>query len=283
MIAAAARIGTNGEDAHMPRHIPTLVATTAIALLIPVGVLASETPAPSAPAASPATSSLPVEGMRWHLREYRAEDGGMAGASDGAWIRLDGGALTGSTGCNDLSGSYTLEDDTLTFTGIAPTEASCLDGDLVGQEMAVLARLPEVTSFAFQTARGLDATELALIDAADGNHLLFRSIQGQTWTPMYDGSEPMPDAPVTVRFETGMATGQGPCDTFSGQFTQDDLSIAIGPLTTAGSSCPDAELEAELLADLQLARSYMLEAGDLVLIDEQGAPIRTYTVVHTGF
>jgi heat shock protein HslJ len=262
-----------------------LLATAAIPfLLLPAAVLADETPAPSAPGSSPrAATTLPVEGMRWHLREYTAEDGGKAGASDGTWIRLDGGVLTGSTGCNDLAGSYTLDGGSLTFGAITPTEASCLDGDLVGQEMAILGRLPDVTSFAFQPARGRDAIDLMLLDATGGAHLDLMSIQGQTWVPTYSGDEPMPEGYVTIRFEDGTASGQGPCNTFSGPFAQDDLSIAIGPLETTRASCPDLELETELLTELQLARSYDLHFGDLVLLDEQEEPIRTYAVARTGY
>ena len=269
----------------MRRHIPTLIATAAIALLIPAAAVADETPAPSMPASSPdPTVTLPLEGMRWHLRQYRAEDGEMAGASDEAWIRLDGGALTGSTGCNDLSGSYTLDGDTLTFSGITPTEASCLDGDLVAQEMAVLARLPQVVSYAFRTARGRDATNLVLVDAAEGGHLTFKTLQGRTWNPGYDGVEPMPEGYVRIRFENGMAFGQGPCNSFSGPFTQDDLSLSVGPLVTTHGACRDRELrlEQKLLGELQDARSYGFESGSLVLYDEQGGAIRTYEEERTG-
>jgi heat shock protein HslJ len=267
----------------MRRHTPTLITTAAIALLIPAAAGAAGTPTPSMPASSPApTATLPLEGMRWHLREYRAEDGGMAGAS-GGWIRLDGGALTGSTGCNDLAGSYAVDGDTLTFSGITPTEASCLDGDLVGQEMAVLARLPQVVRFTFQTARGHDATDLVLVDAADGGHLAFKSLQGRTWTPGYVPPEPMPEGYVRIRFEDGTASGQGPCNTFRGPFTQDDLRIAIGPLESSRETCPDLGLETMLLSELQDARSYGFEpSGDLVLYDEQGSPIRAYLEERTG-
>ena len=67
----------------MRRHIPTLVATAAITLLLPATVFAqSPAPVTSTPAGSPApTSGLALEGMRWHLREYTAEDGGTAGAA----------------------------------------------------------------------------------------------------------------------------------------------------------------------------------------------------------
>ncbi len=267
----------------MSRHISSLIAAAAITLLVPATVLAQSPDASTMPAGSPTPGgSLSVEGVPWHLRLYRAEDGEMSGAYDGGWIKLQDGVLTGSTGCNDLAGSYTLEGGTLTFTDITPTEASCLDGDLVAQEMAVLARLPQVVGYAFEPARGRDAIDLVLIDAADGRHLAFQSIQGQTWTPMYDGSEPMPEGSVTIRFENGTAFGQGPCNAFTGPFAQDDLAIGIGPFETGRNECPDLALEGELLADLELARSYMFQSGDLVLLDEQGDAIRQYTAVSTG-
>lgn len=268
-------------------RVPTLVATAAVALLVPLAVL-GQSPGPE-PSGSPApatsgepTLALPLEGVRWHLREFRNEDGGMAGASDDGWIRLVGGVLTGSTGCNDLSGSYELDGDTLTLANLTPTEASCLDGDLVAQEMAVLGRLPQVVSFAFEPARGKDATDLVLIDAAEGRHLTFRSIQGRTWVPLYGGAEPMPEGFVTVRFEHGAASGQGPCNTFAGPFHQEDLGVAIGPLESSRSSCPDLGLENEFLSDLQVARSYAFDSGDLVLLDEQGSALRPFTEASTG-
>jgi heat shock protein HslJ len=267
----------------MSRRTSSLIAAAAITLLVPATVLAQSPDASTMPAASPIPgSSLSVEGMPWHLRLYRAEDGEMAGAYDGGWIKLQDGVLTGSTGCNDLSGRYALEGSTLTFTDISPTEASCLDGDIVAQEMAVLARLPQVVGYALEPARGRDGIDLVFIDAADGRHLAFQSIQGRTWTPVYDGSEPMPEGYVTIRFENGTAFGQGPCDAFTGPFTQADLTVAIGPFETGRNECPDLELQGELLAGLELARSYMFQSADLVLLDEQGGPIRTYTAVTTG-
>ncbi len=268
-------------------RIPTLLATATVALLVPLTAVAQSpgpgsSGSPTPTASGDPTTALPLEGVRWHLREFRNEDGGMAGGSDGAWIRLVDGALTGSTGCNDLSGSYALDGDTITFTNLTPTEAACLDGDLVAQEMAVLGRLPEVVAFAFEPARGQDATDLVLVDAADGRHLTFRSIQGRTWVPLYGGAEPMPQGVVTVRFEHGGASGQGPCNTFAGPFHQEDLGIAIGPLESTRSSCPDLELENEFLSDLQLARSYTFETADLVLLDDQGAALRRFTEASTG-
>ena len=107
----------------MRRHLPTLIATAATALLIPASALGDETPAPTVPASPPApVDHAPFEGTRWYLREYQAEDGGTAGASDGAWLTFADRQVTGSTG----AASYTL----LTAASITgtPTLSSPISG-----------------------------------------------------------------------------------------------------------------------------------------------------------
>lgn len=265
----------------MHRPIRALVAMTALsALLMPMGAFAqsaapasSDGPTPASPAAD---DHPPFEGTRWHLREFRAEDGGMMGARDGGWVTFADRQVTGSTGCNDLAGSY-LFDGSIVSIGIsAPTEASCLDGDLVAQEMALLARLPEATRPVF------DGGDLWLFDAQGGQHLRFIALQGRTWVPLFDGAEPTPDGDVTVRFTSTGVSGQGPCNIFGGPFLEDGASIAIGPLESTRMACPDLELENQLLSELQTARSYAIESGDLVLSDGQGQPIRRFVSASTG-
>jgi heat shock protein HslJ len=263
---------------------PSLTALAVVSLLVvPAVTLAADgSPGPSAPAGSPvpvtspAPGALPLEGVQWHFREYRAEDGGIAGTQADGWIMLQDGSLSGSTGCNELSGSYTLQGDALTFVEITPTEAACLDGDIAVQEMALLGRLPDVTSFAF------DDGDLWLVDAEGGRHLKFISLFGRTWVPVYGGAEPMPDGIVTLEFAEGGVSGQGPCNTYAGPFTMDGASIAIGPIESTRMACPDLDLENQFLSDLQLARSYAFAQGDLVLFDEQDEVLRTFAGASTG-
>ncbi|PZF84437.1 META domain-containing protein [Jiangella anatolica] len=42
-----------------------------------------------------------------------------------AFLRIDGDALTGHTGCNELSGTVAVDGDTLTVTGLTVTDAAC--------------------------------------------------------------------------------------------------------------------------------------------------------------
>jgi heat shock protein HslJ len=258
-----------------------LIAVTAMAVLIPAATLAAS-PDPGDPSpstdGSPASVAghAPVEGTRWHLRSYQAEDGGLSGPTYDAWLTLSDGALTGSTGCNDLAGSYTLEGDALTLTGVSPTEATCLDGDIVAQEMSIVAQLPEVASVAF------DGPDLWFVDATGNRQLRFHALEGPIWTPVYNGAEPMPAGVVSIEFRDSGVTGQGPCNAFSGPFVHEGASLVIGPLASTKMACPDLQLEAELLTDLQLARSYGFDSGDLVLLDESGAPIRSFAQTAIG-
>jgi heat shock protein HslJ len=260
----------------MTSHTRSIAVIAAVGLmLVPTSMLAADGSAsPSAPAT---TAHPPFEGTRWHLRDFQAEDGGIAGASNGAWITFADRQVTGSTGCNDLAGSY-LFDGTIVSIGISsPTEASCLDGDLVGQEMSVLAHLPQVVGIACEDARNADGVNLELVDGFGQRPLVFTSLEHRRWTPIYGGAEPMPEGQVTIELRDGGVVGQGPCNTFGGRYTLDGTAIAIGPLESTRMSCPDLELEKELLGDLELARSYAIDAGDLVLFDEQGAAIRAFS------
>lgn len=267
----------------MRRHLPTLIATAATALLIPASALGDETPAPTVPASPPAPADhAPFEGTRWYLREYQAEDGGTAGASDGAWLTFADRQVTGSTGCNDLLGSY-LSDGSVISIGVSePTEASCLDGDLVGQEMSVLAHLPQTTSIAFEASRDGAGMVLALVDGFGERPLVFTSLEYRQWTPMFGGDETVPGGHTTIELRDGGVVGQGPCNTFAGPYALDGTSVVIGPLESTRAACPDLEAETMLLGELQEARAYAIESTDLVLFDEAGEPIRTYAVVRTG-
>jgi heat shock protein HslJ len=262
----------------MTRFTRWHAASAAMALLlVPAAAAGADgSAAPSVPAASAGPHThAPVEATRWHLHEYRSEDGGMAGAYDGAWMTLRDGLVTGDTGCGTIAGRYALEGDALTLSELSVGVPPCA-GDSIAQEMALVGRLPDVASYAF------DGGDLWLVDATGGQHLMFIALQGRTWVPMYGGAEPMPAAIVTLAFGPTGVSGQGPCNSYAGPFTQDGASIAIGPLESTRMACPDLELENEFLADLQVARSYAIESGDLVLFDDQGGETRRFAESSTG-
>lgn len=78
-------------------------------------------------------------GTEWMLDSLIA-DGSVSSAQGDAWIRFDeDGTLTGTTGCRDLSGAFTVSTDELRFTTLS-VRGECSD-ELSGQDAHVVAVL----------------------------------------------------------------------------------------------------------------------------------------------
>ncbi|SDT67186.1 META domain-containing protein [Jiangella sp. DSM 45060] len=69
-----------------------------------------------------------------------------------AFLRIDGDVLSGSTGCNDVSGAVMIDGDALTVTDLAITEAAC-EGAAQYVEGVVLAALDGAVRFAITSDR----------------------------------------------------------------------------------------------------------------------------------
>ena len=125
--------------------MPTL--TAAIRVLAGLAILvvaacdstgsgANTTPEPTSPA--------DLAGTQWTLVSI-----GDTPAIEGAGARLSfdsGGNVSGSTGCNSISGSYALDGSALTFGPLATTRMACEDA-LMAQEAAVLEALAGVSGW----------------------------------------------------------------------------------------------------------------------------------------
>lgn len=101
----------------MIRHAITR-ATLAAALIVtvPIGSMAQDAP-------------VSPEGVEWRLTGYRSGDELVeVPLAVDATLRLEEGSASGSLGCNDFSGSYTIDGAALTFDPFAVTEMACLGG-----------------------------------------------------------------------------------------------------------------------------------------------------------
>lgn len=86
--------------------------------------------------------NLPIEGTRWDVTHVTsgpaagdndpnaAVSAGMAPSK--AYVQFDGGKVTGSDGCNRITGAATVKDDTITFGDIASTKMACPGVDTSG-------------------------------------------------------------------------------------------------------------------------------------------------------
>lgn len=94
-----------------------------------------------------AEPDFPLEGIRWTVVTTitNADLRQGYGRTEQAWISFDRGRLTGWTGCNELSGSFTRNNTELTFSDVATTDRACT-AETAATQAAILATLgPAVT------------------------------------------------------------------------------------------------------------------------------------------
>lgn len=94
-----------------------------------------------------AEPNKPLEGTTWQLSSVI--DGEVASHQSGsekAYLKFSGGQVTGSTGCNNLSGTATVSGDKITFGPIGTTRKACA-GDLTSIEQSLLRGLKGAVTF----------------------------------------------------------------------------------------------------------------------------------------
>jgi heat shock protein HslJ len=115
----------------------------------------------------PEVPASDLEDTRWILETLL--DGEVASSTTGlpAVLELAGdGTLSASTGCRELTGSWSLEGDVVRVTGVEPGSESC-DPDVTAQDEQVDA----VLSHDFQVAVAEDSLT---VTGADGKGLVYR-------------------------------------------------------------------------------------------------------------
>jgi len=232
--------------------------------------------------ASSTTASVPVPatdlgGTSWQL------DSPVADTMPTLDFAVDG-SLSGSTGCNRFSGTWTQDETSLTLAVGPMTQMACLSADATRQEQDVMAALPTVAS-ARQTE-----TSLTLIDDAGKDVLTYGAVSGDlagtSWkvTGVNTGSAVETSAlteVMTLDFGTdGSASGNGGCNTFRGTYEQDGTTIAFSEFASTMIGCePDvAEMEDKLLAALAAATTVERSGNQLTLRDDAGAMQVTATL-----
>jgi putative lipoprotein len=245
------------------------------------------------PAASPAGfPGVAIEGVEWILKQ-QSSGSAMADVPAGtlATLLLDGGAASGSGGCNQFNSTYTLSGSSLTFAPLMTTKAACAD-PTSSVETAYFANLAKVASY---TA---DATTLTLSDSSGTALLAYSSVPVPatigSWiiTGFYNGSAMT--APITGTFLTllvgsdGTLTGSSGCNHYFGSYTLDGSTVKVSPLASTKAACPNSDIqnqETQFLAALQMAEGYTKDANGLTLTNTSklsGGTVVTAVPAHTS-
>lgn len=199
-----------------------------------------------------------------------------------AWpsATFEDGTVAGSTGCNQFSGPYTVDGDSLELGQLASTQMACAPpADRI--EQSYLAALGRVAGWR------LDREELVLSDADDAELLRYApATPVGEWevTGLLRGDasvSPLAGTTLTARFgEDGSLSGSSGCNSYTTSFTIDKGSIEIGPPAGTKKACGEPagvmEQEAAYLAALPTAVSFRLAGSVLQLIGADGASLVTY-------
>lgn len=200
-----------------------------------------------------------------------------------AWpsATFEDGTVSGSTGCNQLSGPYTVDGDSLELGQLAQTQMACAPpADRI--EQSYVAALGRVARWR------LDGEELVLSDADDAELLRYAPAtpEGEwevTGLQRGDASvSPLAGTALTARFDAdGSLSGSSGCNGYTTSYTTDKGSIEIEPPAGTKKACaePDGvmEQEAAFLAALPTAVSFRLAGSVLELIDADGKRLVTFT------
>jgi heat shock protein HslJ len=234
---------------------------------------------------APSASTAPTQlaGTKWVLSSAVIDDEDVASVAVAALDFGSDGTLSGTTGCNNFSGTYEQEGDELDIELGPMTLAACTDPAATAQEQAILEGLPEVDTFR-------STPQLELLDG-DGDTLLIydantAGLEGTSWTAtgVNNGSAVESTAlteMISAEFRSGgVVTGFSGCNEYNGTYaTSGTDGLTITDVAGTLKSCDDATmtLEGQYLAALGNTATYELSGGTLTLRDSSGAIQATFT------
>ena len=143
--------------------------------------------------------------------------------------------MSGNAGCNDYTGSYTVDGEKLTIGPLAATKKACGPAESA-VETAFLTAMGKVATYAVSG----DSLELKTAEAKVGLKFTATKPAGLSktrWvaTGVNNGkgavSSVVIDTTLTAIFaEAGTVAGSGGCNDYNGPYTSDASTIKIGPL-----------------------------------------------------
>jgi heat shock protein HslJ len=229
----------------------------------------------SASAQSPSAVASGIAGTSWELSAL----GGIPVVSGTPVTLLFAADRAGGySGCNQYVAAYATDGvSSLTFGPVAATRRSCGE-EADAFETSYLTALGTVTGFRSEEGR------LLLLDDAGTSALTFGGAPPATvegpWavTMVNNGKGAVTSVPADVSASVafgpdGLLEGFGGCNSFSGGYSVDEDTIAIGPLMSTMMACGDPQdtLESQLLTALQASTTWSVSGGVLDLRDDGGA------------
>lgn len=220
-----------------------------------------------------ATTAPRLNGTTWIVSSITGQ---ATASSQRPTLAFNDGRVTGSTGCNTLSGAYTQNGDGVTFSPMAVTQMAC-DETAMAQQTAFLAAVNKVSS-----ATG-DPSTVTLRDATGATVLTLTPpptpsptpspLAGTTWKleSIAEGTtarSPIAGTTITLTVNTTAGSYSGTaCQTFGGDVSVSGSSITFAvPHTTQLACSPEATDQAsDVLSLLPQVKTWQITGDTLTL------------------
>ena len=234
------------------------------------------------------TTSLPsaFDGQVWYWQAFQDSADGeesndflVDNSSQYTLELLPDGTYIFKADCNQGSGKYILNDNSLTLEPGIMTLAECGPESLSNRYIALLG---DVVTFVFDAEGNLvlnlklDAGNLIFAPAPEADKIL----SGTKWTLesiLIDGTETTTaiDPEITAQFDEGQINGSSGCNHYFGSYAIDGSKLTISGLGSTLMACDEArnQREAEFVAGLQRVAAYSLTDETLTLLDAEGEPL----------
>jgi heat shock protein HslJ len=211
----------------------------------------------------------PIEGAAWRLTHIPgAQSAALAQLNRPVTMRLESGRLSGFAGCNNFTGSYSLDGNQLKIGPVASTQMAC----------------PEPGSSIESTFHKALSGTLSI--AVDGDHLNATTASGDTLrfqkepTPQLAGVKwkvtsfnngrhavvgVLGEPDITMSFKDGQIAGSAGCNNFHGTYAAEGSKLQVGPLATTRRACDESLMtqEREFLAALASAVTWSIDGNVL--------------------
>ena len=223
----------------------------------------------------------PFIGIEWHVVSFMYGDEMSSVLSDYP-ISLSftpDGWVFGAAGCNRFLGSYELEEGTVSLhIGPLQTTRMACEQDAMDQETAFSETMSRADSY--------DDGEVFTFYDADGESIVIlvplehASLTGNAWNLIAYGSEynvPLEGTIPTVVFsDDGTLAGMSGCNSFFGQYQENEQGLSITGVGSTLMLCFDEEvmnLEQEYLKLLSDVATYAIDVNVLTLYNEDAESI----------
>jgi putative lipoprotein len=262
-------------------QVITRGSPTSVSLLLRrIGGGQTAAPTPGSQASTPTPGSRPIEGTRWRATELAGKPTPAQNVAREAHLEFAaGGRVSGSDGCNRLTGTYTLKGDVVTFGQMAGTQMACAGAaeieapfrealksatrmrvtgdrlelsDTTGRRLAVFTAQAPLQAAGTSPSSGLQGTSWQLVKFQGGD--------AKTLTPD-DGSK------YTIEFgANGQLTARIDCNRGRGSWSSRGPSqLQLDPLALTRAACPPGSMHDQIVKQWSNVRSYVLRDGHLFL------------------